>query len=229
MENLVAKVLPLLSGQTALNVELVTNIVSVLRANLTAEQKGFALQVLQAVVTKWRQETKGVTVPYEVEASFELVVAAAFSGDKAAVVADVETVAVSCWDQFLVSLCRKAVADLPAVVQKVEAAVEKSSVPESVKQAVDAVVETVASEVTAAASAVAVSADADTQKNEVNTAAAIVAAEAAKNSATEAAVGVASAVVAAVVDVAPAPAVPAAVPAQEQQLPQPAQVNDVKL
>ena len=232
MDTLVAKVLPLLSGKTVLNVELVTNVVSVLRENLTAEQKSLALQVLQAVVTKWQQETTGVTVPYEVEASFELVVASAFSGDKAAVVANVEVLAVSCWDQFLASLCRAAVADIPAVVQKVEATVDaSSSVPESVKKAVDAVVENIAAVVTDAASAAAVSVDADAQKNAVNTAATVPATS----------VGVAAAdvpVAAADVPVAGVPAVgvpvvDAAEPpasAQEQPLqPQPSPVNVVKL
>jgi hypothetical protein len=149
VDTLVKKILPTLEGKVQLDSTLISGLCSAIRTNLGAEQKELALQVLRAVVAKW-QQGKGVVSPsFEVEATFELAIAAAFAGNKAAVVANVEAVTISCWDHFLSVVCRQAAAEIPKVVQKIDAAVEKAAVPSEVKAVVETVVDSVANTVEA--------------------------------------------------------------------------------
>jgi len=153
VEEVVKKILPSLDGKTQLDATLVKNLCAAIRANLDAEQKELGLQVLRAVVEKWRLGIKGAQVPFEVEASFEPAIAAAFAASKVAAAA-VEAVEVSCWSYFLRVVCQRipeGAVEVSAVVKKVEeaveAAVEKTDLPSDVKAAIVAVVETVSEKV----------------------------------------------------------------------------------
>ena len=153
VEALVKKILPTLDGKVQLDSTLLSSLCSAIRANLGAEQKELALQVLRAVVAKW-QQGKGVVQPsFEVEATYELAIAAVFSDNKAAAV---ETTMVSCWDHFVSVFCRQVSAEVPNVVKKVDELVDKASVPSEVKEVVEHIVDAVAKTVeTVAADAVA--------------------------------------------------------------------------
>jgi len=78
MEDLVQKVLPLLQNVKTLDADLLKNVVKTLSESVSAEQKGLALEALREAVKRWQQETKGA-LPFELEATFDIVVDTVFS------------------------------------------------------------------------------------------------------------------------------------------------------
>ena len=78
MEDLVQKVLPLLQNVKTLDADLLKNVVKTLSESVSAEQKGLVLEALREAVKRWQQETKGA-LPFELEATFDIVVDTVFS------------------------------------------------------------------------------------------------------------------------------------------------------
>ena len=154
MDAIVQQALPLLTGQTKLTSTVLTDVVTTVAKNFTAAQKALALEALQKTVEQWKRGTAGATVPYEVEASFELAVVAALGGDSKAAVEDVKLAVTSWWDEFVACGCAKVVAETQAVAAKVEADVDASSLSTAVKKVIDDVVSTYAAKAEAAAEAV---------------------------------------------------------------------------
>ena len=138
MDTVVDKVYPLISNESALNAEILLNLVKSISESLSAEQRDSTLSVLQAIVAKWQKETKGV-VPFELEATFELVVKSVVDGSL-----KVPAVSTRCLEQIGWLFCRRVAAVVPGVVDDISAAAVAASVAASVA---------VASAATASASA----------------------------------------------------------------------------
>jgi len=101
MDTVIDKVYSVISNEPVLNGEILLNLVKSILESLSAEQRDSTLSVLRATVAKWQKETKGV-VPFELEATFELVVKSVL-GDSLKVPA----VSTRCLGQFGWFLCRR--------------------------------------------------------------------------------------------------------------------------
>lgn len=149
-QSLVDKAVATLTDVKTLDAKSLTGAVKVVAAELTSSPE--VLKVLQEVVAKWRQETKGV-VPFEVEATFELVVKQVLDGKGGDAVKTVEVASVGCL-RYLASLfCRYAAAEAPKVVKEVVDAVAEVA-PDAVKGAVETTGDALVAAVQAAAAVV---------------------------------------------------------------------------
>ena len=121
MDTVVDKVYPLISNESALNAEILLNLVKSISESLSAEQRDSTFSVLQAIVAKWQKETKGV-VPFELEATFELVVKSVVDGSL-----KVPAVSTRCLEQIGWLFCRRVAAVVPGVVEDISAAAVAAS------------------------------------------------------------------------------------------------------
>ena len=128
----------LISDKKSLNGKIILNLVKAISQALSAEQRDSTLLILQEVVKKWQQETKG-DVPFELSATFELVVKNVLYGKTSSV----PFVSIGCFEQFGWIFCRR-VADsaVEAAVDALDDVVEDAvdALDDVVEDAVDAVV-----------------------------------------------------------------------------------------
>jgi hypothetical protein len=120
-EAVINKVYYLISNESVLNGEVLLNLVKSISKALSAEQRGSTLSVLREIVEKWQKETKGV-VPFELEATFELVVKSVLEGSL-----KVPAVSTRCLEQFGWFLCRRVAAVVPGAVEDISGAVVVAS------------------------------------------------------------------------------------------------------
>jgi len=123
MDTVIDKVYSVISNEPVLNGEILLNLVKSILESLSAEQRDSTLSVLRATVAKWQKETKGV-VPFELEATFELVVKSVL-GDSLKVPA----VSTRCLGQFGWFFCRSVAAVVPGAVEDISGCAVSASSP----------------------------------------------------------------------------------------------------
>ena len=116
------KLYPFISNESRLSPDVLLNLVKSISDSLSAEQRDSTLSVLREIVAKWQKETKGV-VPFELEATFELVVKSVLEGSSV----KVPSVSTRCLEQFGWFLCRRVAAVVPEAFEDISGAVVAAS------------------------------------------------------------------------------------------------------